>query len=223
MSKPEIWIGARGWRHESWVGDFYPDDMPSDWWLRYYSNEFDTVLVPWNYLCDADTPTLQKWIDDTDDGFAFFAELPFTASNSQVENVLAALHPRLAGLLINTITAEHVITENVIPLPDWLETAKDYVPMAVDGAVLDAATSIARHQKRGCYWRPDVENCHECHGGLGIAEIDSGTIHDPKSLKKILEDCRSVQGPTTIGLFFGGDAPRIDEMRNAIMILQMLG
>ena len=38
-------LGARGWRHAHWENDFYPDDLPPDWQLAYYANEFSTVLV----------------------------------------------------------------------------------------------------------------------------------------------------------------------------------
>ena len=224
MSKPEIWIGARGWRHESWLGGFYPDDMPQEWWLAYYSNEFDSVLVPWDYLKDARPDTLQTWIEEASDSFVFFIELPLSAPKELVVKILETLGPRLGGILLNSITTTDEITSDVIAAADWIEIAKAHAPIAVYRKSLTSSGDlIAQQYQWGCYWRPDAENCHQCHGDLGIAEVQSGTIHDPKSLKNILEHCRSVQGPTTIGLFFGGDAPRIDEMRNAIMILQMLG
>ena len=224
MNKPEIWIGARGWRHESWVGDFYPEDMPHAWWLAYYSNEFDSVLVPWNYLQDALPDTLQTWIEESKESFVFFIELPLSASKDQVVKILETLGPRLGGILLNDITRKEEITSDVIAAADWIEIAKAYAPIAVNWeSITSGSNLIVRQHQWGCYWRPDAENCHRCYGDLGIAEIFSGTIHNPKSLKKILEHCRSVQGPTTIGLFFGGDAPHIEEMRNAVMILQMLG
>jgi hypothetical protein len=224
MSKPEIWIGARGWRHESWVGDFYPEDMPHEWWLAYYSNEFDSVLVPWEYLKDAHPDTLQIWIEEANERFAFFIELSLSASKDLVVKVLEALGPRLGGILLNDITNQDEITSDVLAAADWIEIAKAFAPIAVNRkSFTPSGDLIAQQHQWGCYWRPDAELCHECHGDLGIAEIHCGTIHDPKSLKNILEHCRSMQGPTTIGLFFDGNAPRIEEMRNAIMILQMLG
>jgi hypothetical protein len=224
MNKPEIWIGARGWRHESWVGEFYPDDMPHDWWLAYYTNEFDTVLVPWDYLQNARAETLQAWLDEANEDFVFFIELPLSASKAQVETVLDALGPRVGGILLNDITSNSKIITDGIAAVDWLELAKARAPVAIDwGSLMPDSAAIDLSYPLGCYWCPEEKDLIECGGSLGIAELNSVTRHDPKLIKNLLENCRSVPGPTTIGLFFGGDAPRIDEMRNAIMILQMLG
>lgn len=224
MKKPELWIGARGWRHASWVGDFYPDDIPREWWLAYYSNEFEAVLVPWGYLQEADTDILQAWLDDTSDNFGFFIELPLSASKTHVEMVLNTLGPRLRGILLDDINGSSEVAADVIPAPVWLESAKNRAPIAVNwNAVTPNSDLTAQRYQLGCYWWPEQHDLNECGGSLGIAELDSNSSHDPKSLKNLLEHCRSVQGPTTIGLFFAGDSPSIDEMRNALMILQMLG
>lgn len=46
ITSESIRVGACGWQHAHWQGTFYPDDMPGDWRLSYYANEFSTVLVP---------------------------------------------------------------------------------------------------------------------------------------------------------------------------------
>lgn len=225
MMKPELCIGARGWRHESWVGEFYPDDMPRDWWLAYYSNEFDAVLVPWNYLQDAQPDIVQSWLDDTDETFRFFLELPASASKERVKTVLDTLGPRLGGILFNEIINESKISaDNSFPLAEWVDIATAYAPLAVDwGSAQSSGFSIVNQYQLGCYWRLEENDPTDCGGSLGIAELNSSSSHDPKSLKNFMQHCRSVHGPTTIGFFFAGDSPSIDEMRNAIMILQMLG
>ena len=224
MKKPELWIGARGWRHASWVEGFYPDDMPQEWRLAYYSNEFEAVLVPWDDLQDTQSEALQAWFDDTDENFAFFIELPLSASKTHVEMVLNALGPRLGGVLLSEISPANEITAGAIEVPEWLESVKKHAPVAVNwDSISPSSPLIQQRYELGCYWRPEEHDLIECGSSFGIAEINSNISHDPKSLKNLLERCRSVQGPTTIGLFFAGDSPSIDEMRNALMILQMLG
>ena len=221
MNKPEIRIGARGWRHESWFGEFYPDEMPHEWWLTYYSNEFENVLVPWSYLQDCEVATVQTWLDDTHDRFVFFLELAASASPQYVEAILRTLSPRLGGVLITECNS-NAITADKLSAVEWIDSATTYAPVAVkwDAITADVVTN-ALSRPLGCFWRPEQTQLSQCTG-LGIAEI-SGNNHTPKDLKKIIEHCRSVQGATTISLFFGGDTPSIEEMRNAIMILQMLG
>lgn len=42
-----ILIGTAGWRHLQWGNEvFYPEDLPEDWYLSFYANEFSIALVP---------------------------------------------------------------------------------------------------------------------------------------------------------------------------------
>jgi len=42
----ELQIGVYGWRHKSWLGTLYPEDLPESWQLDYLSNVCRVVLVP---------------------------------------------------------------------------------------------------------------------------------------------------------------------------------
>lgn len=42
-----VLIGTEGWQHEAWLGSFYPEDLPEDWQLDYYSNLYRVLLVPY--------------------------------------------------------------------------------------------------------------------------------------------------------------------------------
>ena len=67
-------IGAYGWRHSHWSNSFYPDDLPEDWQLAYYSNEISTVLVPASYLQTCSVLDCEEWLDSVHEGFQFFVE-----------------------------------------------------------------------------------------------------------------------------------------------------
>jgi hypothetical protein len=139
--------------------------------------------------------------------------------NAELDNVLAPLAPRLGGILISELSVP--VTSAQVEI---IEKAQRYAPVVAPWDALTAAgESLASLQNVGCYWRPEEIDLTVCGGGLGIAELTSGVSHDPKALKNILQHCRSLQGATTIGVFFGGDAPRIEEIHNAIMILQLMG
>lgn len=68
-------VGAYGWQHPHWLGDFYPDDLPTDWQLGYYANEFNTVLVPAPYL-QAEDCDIEQWLDDVHEDFRFYLQVP---------------------------------------------------------------------------------------------------------------------------------------------------
>lgn len=39
------YLGAHGWQHANWHGQFYPEDLPPDWQLAYYNNFFSCVYL----------------------------------------------------------------------------------------------------------------------------------------------------------------------------------
>ena len=64
-------IGAYGWKHEPWCDGFYPDDLPEDWQLTYYANEFSTVLLPADYCSQAELD-VEQLLDDVPENFIFY-------------------------------------------------------------------------------------------------------------------------------------------------------
>lgn len=45
----KILIGTSGWSYEDWVGRFYPEGLPSNKFLAYYSRYFNTVEINFSY------------------------------------------------------------------------------------------------------------------------------------------------------------------------------
>lgn len=67
-------VGLRDWTHPALGEGYYPDDLPEDWRLSYYANEFLAVLVPqiaWRAL---EREELAAWVDDAPERFRFFLE-----------------------------------------------------------------------------------------------------------------------------------------------------
>ena len=99
-AKPEIRVGARGWNYEHWNGDFYPDDLPEDWRFSYYSNEFQTVLIPSYYLAQFSPQEWQEWIEDTSKEFWFYIELSETDSWETMQPYLEIFSDKLKGVVV---------------------------------------------------------------------------------------------------------------------------
>ena len=107
--KKNINVGAYGWRHKHWRNTFYPDEIPDegqgeDWLLTYYSNEFDTVLVPADYWCAEEKVNCESWLEDVHDDFQFFVEchpsiFECISVSDWVEN-LKKLNSQLCGLVV---------------------------------------------------------------------------------------------------------------------------
>jgi len=103
MSFKSLNIGAYGWKHEDWSGNFYPDDLPQDWQLTYYSNAFNCVLVPVEYWCEQKMPDCEEWLESVHEEFRFHIacdeRLLECVSLEQLETSLSILKPALASLV----------------------------------------------------------------------------------------------------------------------------
>ncbi|MCK4707419.1 MAG: hypothetical protein KAU21_02295 [Gammaproteobacteria bacterium] len=119
-------IGAWGWRHPEWEKDvFYPDDLPEDWQLSYYSNEFDLLVVPasdWS----AEGYGEDDWLDDVEDKFVFYIDWPFQQLVSQQDYLKCAescrqLGEQLAAVLVNDSQWQQLGPEQ----QEWFKSATE--------------------------------------------------------------------------------------------------
>ena len=66
-------VGARDWRRSEWEGSYYPADLPPDWQLAYYANDFNGVLLPQSrWLSSVDE--WEGWREDVPADFGFLLE-----------------------------------------------------------------------------------------------------------------------------------------------------
>ena len=94
-------VGSYGWRHDHWRPNFYDDDLPEDWRLTFYANEFNTVLVPASYLDES--RDIEQWCEDVNEGFQFYCEWPehMDSTDALVEE-LSSMGEKLGGILLNS-------------------------------------------------------------------------------------------------------------------------
>lgn len=91
-----VLLGAEGWLHPGWAGEFYPDDLPEDWRLAYYNTQFRAVFLPYTAWSGATADEIRQWVEDTQPGFRFVLE-PAPAAAAE-ETVRALLGERLGGI-----------------------------------------------------------------------------------------------------------------------------
>jgi len=124
-----IIVGALGWKHAHWESEFYPDDLPEDWQLSYYSNEFSGVLVPeedWKL----DIEDLDDWVEEVPDGFQFY----FQASKgnlpdiTQIVNKLGDHFAGFIDVLSNQSTASATIEFSNKSLREWRVWLEENAP-----------------------------------------------------------------------------------------------
>jgi len=65
----KIYIGTSGWQYYHWKGKFYPEDLPSKDFLKFYSKYFNTVEVNTSFYHFTKKSTFEKWIKQINTDF----------------------------------------------------------------------------------------------------------------------------------------------------------
>lgn len=124
-------VGAHGWDHADWVGAFYPDDLPAEWRLGYYSHTFTCCYLDYADWAQQDEATLAQWVDDTLPRFRLVLQAPVAALSAQDAARLAILAPRL-GLLVDATQPSAQILW-LADEPDWRQLAAQLQARAAQG------------------------------------------------------------------------------------------
>ncbi len=67
----DVRIGTSGWHYDHWIGRFYPEDLPKDRWLQYYTGHFDTVEINNTFYHLPREQTMVNWHDRAPAGFVY--------------------------------------------------------------------------------------------------------------------------------------------------------
>lgn len=73
--KGNLYIGTSGWNYEHWRGIFYPEDLPQNRWLDFYTHHFDTVEINFSFYRLPEKKTFEGWFRTTPDNFSFTAKV----------------------------------------------------------------------------------------------------------------------------------------------------
>lgn len=111
-------VGTYGWQYESWQGGFYPEDMPEDWWLDFYANNYRVVLVPETLWLGWQEDDFEEALDAVEGAFSFYFEVQESLDESkvqQLESIAEIFAERAAGVVV--FSEQNNIPEKVAELP----------------------------------------------------------------------------------------------------------
>ncbi len=231
----EVLVGANAWRHAEWIGGFYPEDLPEEWALAYYANEFRTVLVPEDQWQAAASEVLIQWYDDTHEHFRFLLELAGTSPPvDRLAGVQRTLRERFGGLVLRA--RPETTPRQMNHLLRDLQTVLGSKTLVVDAR--HAATGIedvirAHGVQRARTvdadtgdWEPAMDGSNRGHVSfdVGLVPSDSRKIWELRRLRELVERaCRRIPPAEQTALIFEGKSPAIEDLRNARTIAELLG
>ncbi|MDQ7076024.1 MAG: hypothetical protein Q9O24_12970 [Gammaproteobacteria bacterium] len=110
-------VGSRGVNHPAWNESFYPEGLPEEWRLRYYSNEFCTLLLLHDDIKLLSDEALAEWLEELDADFVLLYGVEFDAF-SELNVLPLALQQRLQAVVCDLPVSQlvHLLSEDV-PLP----------------------------------------------------------------------------------------------------------
>lgn len=225
MREYNVLIGAAGWLHDAWEKDFYPDDLPAEWRLGYYGNEFPVVLVPQNYW-QLDSAEIREWISETDAAPVFICEWPAIGSLTPADSVrqkIAQLGDRVLGIVLPVHDQPDAVLLNLCG-----ELIQQY-PVCLDiqavepDAIADAFRARITDMQLGVCWHGDPQHVQDMAAGKLVVARIRATDLDPRAIRYLVEQCLQQSSPErSVALIFDGTPPSLRYMYDAGTILDLL-
>jgi hypothetical protein len=227
----DIIVAARGWSHPGWFGHFYPDDLPEDWQLSFYANEFRAVVVPASVWADADPLEVERWAEDTHQDFTFYLEVADLLTDwSVLAETVKPLGKRLGGILLRPAEVD----ADLAMIASCLDAAVGLAPVCVllpeKTELSEAGNSLLKQHKVSLCWNVGEGKPTWTQGGFAVARvagtIANATTYTPRQWRETIEQCLRCKIEDGLKrqvlLMVDQAAPDIESLRVAVMIGDML-
>ena len=226
-----VLIGACGWKHSSWVDNFYDEDLPEDWQLGFYANEFPIVCVPssdWIQVND-----ISEWLDDISDSFRFIMEIPenILMDDAAYSGALTKIKSLGEACLGIVLPLNQNLCSDIEFLKKRLILAQEVASVCVDkkNAILDdEINKVLTNLHINEVWEDEMLDAGTSnisgrnHGSLAINHVSSDNLAMP-DLRKIIECSLSASKEGCVSvLCIEGAPPSLEVLRNADTLLNLL-
>lgn len=131
----KIFIGCAGFSYRDWKGIFYPDDLPSKDYLKFYAQQVNALEVNSTFYHRPQVKTLEKMVRETPDHFRFFIKIPKTITHlkklDETKEITAEfcnyihlhLREKLAGFLFQLPPSFHYSGKNLAKVIETVDPA----------------------------------------------------------------------------------------------------
>lgn len=190
-----------GWDFPGWVDEFYPADLPQEWRLAYFANEFPGVLIPQQIWLNLDLLTLSDWCNDVGEGFRFYLQLNQEVIEPTLTDKKSGLGNHFGGFAIDSSWLDHSLH------PDRFRyQGVDCFTLFYKGFTVQDIERLSLNKTRiACL----------------LAAAD---LADLKSQRRVLEQlAEQVTARAEVLLFLNGDPPALQKLRELRTLSQLLG
>lgn len=221
-----VLMGTCGWKHQAWLNNFYSADLPEEWQLGFYSNEFPVVYVPASdWLDEVD---LTKWTEDISDNFRFVLEVPERVLISEEQFVTTLEKIKTLGEFCLGLVFQ--FTQNICNdselIKSRIEIAKAMALVCIDksGQIFtDEINNLLAELEVAEVWDGESQRSENLNrGGLAICRVSANELA-MADLKNVVAGCLSASTEDCISvLCLDGEPASLEVLRNADTILNLL-
>ena len=228
LTSQRILIGASGWLHSGWQEQFYPEDLPQDWQLAYYGNEFSVVLIREQEWQQGE---VENWLDETDDLPLFIAELPLTNSENVLHDAqtylekIRGLGERCMGIVcqLNATIGTDDLTVLLKQCNALAPTCVD-ISVDLDGELPSSLQKVLQDNRTNIVGKSSAEFSN-VSGTLILINICTDEL-DLKILRKAMDSLLQHENKEgkeyQLVLLLNGEPPSMDLMKQAKVLLELL-
>lgn len=185
-----VTVAAYGWSHPGWCGNFYPDDLPEDWQLSYYSNEFRAVVVPVSAWVGVDMSSIEAWLDDVSQDFVFYLEVAdATHDGAKLAGVFALFGEQLGGILLHPIEADADLTMVSASLEAALSVAPVCLLLPKNTELSEVGLSLLEERGVSLAWTAGQGLPGWSRKGFAVARVASAVSYTPRQWRELVENC----------------------------------
>ncbi len=225
----DIIVAARGWSYPSWHGSFYPDDLPEDWQLSFYGNEFNAVVVPASKWVSLDIVEIERWIEDVPEEFLFYLEVEDLLTDwEQTAEIIKPLDNQLGGILLRPLE----VGADLAMISANIAAASRLAPVSVllpDGMEPDkAGKSLLKEYGVQCSWnvgdgRPGWMDA-DYDSPLVVVRVAGNKNFTARQWRETIETSlrKGDIKNHTILMVVDSAEPKINDLRTAMMIGEMM-
>lgn len=187
------------------MGSFYPEDLPEEWRLDFYCNEFRALVVPAQLWTNDDSAEAQEWTSGLGEETRVYLEIPGQISLSRMRRASATLADRFAGFVAASEPGS-LPTEPGIAVGIWGRAAP---PSPLAPGI--------------CWCWPGQGGLPQCRGnGLATAWIGPEPL-TPMVLRQTIEALAAAGGDDNSLLVVRGGPASLGLMRDAQTLTALLG
>ncbi|MCX7879564.1 MAG: DUF72 domain-containing protein [Ignavibacteria bacterium] len=238
----KFYVGTSGWSFHNWVGKLYPNGLPQNKWLNYYSQFLNCVEVNSTFYRLFKESTYKNWVKSVPDEFLFIVKVPKEITHikklinvkKEIEEFLYNIMPLKSKLGIVLLQLPPSFDSSLKVFEETLDFLREKVEVAVEfrnnfAYANEVINLLIEH--KCCYVNPDSPRFklphfatndvlyYRLHGRLSLHK----SAYSDNELSEIVDFIKSIENRIRIAFIIFNNGVYGHSITNAFKVMDYLG